>query len=177
MSPGSRRTGSKKAGSRTANGTKVFAFTDGACSGNPGPGGWGALLQAVKDGKTVKQQELCGGAARTTNNRMELRAAIAALKKLNRASSITMVTDSQYVRNGITRWIAQWKSNDWRTSGRTPVKNSDLWRQLDDLCRIHDVRWKWVKGHADSEGNNRADALAREGMKKHLGKRSMAKRA
>ena len=175
MSSGSRRTGYKKTGSRTANGTKVFAFTDGACSGNPGPGGWGALLQAVKDGKTVKQRELCGGEARTTNNRMELRAAIEALQALSQASSITMVTDSQYVRNGITDWIARWKSNNWRTAGRTPVKNSDLWRRLDDLCRIHDVRWEWVKGHADSEGNNRADALARKGMKKHLGRRSAAK--
>lgn len=172
MSPGS-----EEPESRIANGTKFFAFTDGACSGNPGPGGWGVLLQAVEDGKTVKQRELCGGEARTTNNRMELRAAIEALQALSLASSITMVTDSQYVRNGITDWIARWKSNDWRTAGRKPVKNSDLWRELDDLCRIHDVRWEWVKGHADSEGNNRADALAREGMKQHLGRRSVAERA
>lgn len=177
MSRGAKRTGSKEPGSQAANGTKILAFTDGACSGNPGPGGWGVLLQAVEGGTTVKQRELCGGAARTTNNRMELRAAIAALEALSQASSITMVTDSKYVRNGITDWIARWKSNNWRTAGRTPVKNSDLWRQLDDLCQIHDVRWKWVKGHADSDGNNRADALAREGMKPHLGRGSPAKRA
>lgn len=172
MSPGS-----KEPESRIANGTKFFAFTDGACSGNPGPGGWGALLRAVEGGKMVKQRELCGGEARTTNNRMELRAAIEALRALSQASSITMVTDSQYVRNGITDWIVRWKSNNWRTAGRTPVKNSDLWRELDDLCQVHDVQWEWVKGHADSEGNNRADALAREGMKKHLNTRSAAKRA
>lgn len=172
MSPGS-----EEPGSRMANETKFFAFMDGACSGNPGPGGWGVLLQAVEGGKTLKQRELCGGEARTTNNRMELRAAIEALQALSQASLITMVTDSQYVRNGITDWITRWKSNNWRTAGRKPVKNSDLWRELDDLCQVHDVQWEWVKGHADSEGNNRADALAREGMKQHLGRRSAAKRA
>ncbi len=143
----------------------LFAYTDGACSGNPGPGGWGALLQA-KDGATVvKQRELNGGAAETTNNRMELLAAIAALEALERPSDITIVTDSAYVKNGVTSWIHGWKRNGWKTSTRQPVKNEDLWRRLDTAQARHRVTWQWVKGHAGHPENERADELARAGMK------------
>ncbi len=144
---------------------KLFAYTDGACSGNPGPGGWGALLQA-KDGKTVvKERELCGGEADTTNNRMELLAAISALEALDRPSRITVVTDSAYVKGGITAWLHSWKRNGWKTMAKKPVKNEDLWRRLDDAAARHDVTWEWVKGHAGHPENERADALARAGMK------------
>ena len=144
--------------------TDLYAFTDGACSGNPGPGGWGALLQA-KEGETVKKErELSGGEARTTNNRMELLAAISALEALSRPSTITIVTDSAYVKNGITTWLAGWKRNGWRTATKKPVKNEDLWRRLDDAQARHDVHWEWVKGHAGHPENERADALARAGM-------------
>jgi ribonuclease HI len=143
----------------------LFAYTDGACSGNPGPGGWGALLQA-KDGATVvKQRELNGGEADTTNNRMELLAAIAALEALERPSDITIVTDSAYVKNGVTSWIHGWKRNGWKTSTRQPVKNEDLWRRLDTAQARHRVTWTWVKGHAGHPENERADELARAGMK------------
>ena len=144
--------------------TDLYAFTDGACSGNPGPGGWGALLQA-KEGETVKKErELSGGEARTTNNRMELLAAISALEALSRPSTITIVTDSAYVKNGITTWLAGWKRNGWRTATKKPVKNEDLWRRLDAAQARHDVHWEWVKGHAGHPENERADALARAGM-------------
>ena len=143
----------------------LFAFTDGACSGNPGPGGWGALLQA-RDGETVlKERELHGGEADTTNNRMELLAAIAALEALERPSAITIVTDSAYVKNGVTGWIHGWKRNGWKTSTRKPVKNEDLWRRLDEAQARHRVTWEWVKGHAGHPENERADELARAGMK------------
>lgn len=143
---------------------ELFAFTDGACSGNPGPGGWGALLQA-RDGDTVlREREQSGGEAATTNNRMELMAAIMALESLTRASTITIVTDSAYVRSGVTEWIHGWKRNGWKTSTKKPVKNEDLWRRLDAAQARHDVRWEWVKGHAGHPENDRADALARDGM-------------
>jgi len=143
----------------------LFAYTDGACSGNPGPGGWGALLQA-KDGDTVvKERALNGGERDTTNNRMELLAAIAALEALERPSTITIVTDSAYVKNGVTGWIHGWKRNGWKTSTRKPVKNEDLWRRLDEAQARHRVTWEWVKGHAGHPENERADELARAGMK------------
>jgi ribonuclease HI len=145
--------------------TELFAYTDGACSGNPGPGGWGALLVA-RDGETVlKERELSGGEAETTNNRMELLAAINALEALDRPAKITVVTDSVYVMNGVTDWIAGWKRNGWRTAAKKPVKNDDLWRRLDEARARHEVRWEWIKGHAGHPENERADALARAGMK------------
>jgi len=143
---------------------ELFAYTDGACSGNPGPGGWGALLRAMDGDKIVKERELKGGEAQTTNNKMELMAAIAALEALDRASSITIVTDSNYVKNGITSWIHGWKRNGWKNSARKPVANADLWQRLDAAQARHDVTWKWVKGHAGHAENERADALARAGM-------------
>ena len=142
----------------------LFAYTDGACSGNPGPGGWGVLLIA-RDGETVlKTRELQGGEADTTNNRMELLAAIEALNALERASEITVVTDSAYVKNGVTGWIHGWKRNGWKTSNKKPVKNVDLWQALDEAQMRHDVTWEWIKGHAGHEENERADELARAGM-------------
>jgi ribonuclease HI len=144
--------------------TELVAFTDGACSGNPGPGGWGALLIARRGGEVIRERELSGGAAATTNNRMELMAAIAALEALGRPSRITLVTDSVYVRDGVTRWIHGWKRNGWTTSAKKPVKNEDLWRRLDAASAPHEVTWEWVKGHAGHPENERADALARAGM-------------
>jgi len=144
--------------------TQLFAYTDGACSGNPGPGGWGVLLQA-RDGETVvKERVLQGGEAATTNNRMELLAAINALEVLERPSRITVVTDSAYVKNGVTGWIHGWKRNGWRTSAKKPVKNAELWQRLDAAQARHDVTWEWVKGHAGHPENERADELARAGM-------------
>jgi len=134
-------------------------FTDGACSGNPGPGGWGAILVAAQREKT-----LCGGEPLTTNNRMELMAAIMALEALNRACAVELHTDSQYVRGGVTGWIHNWKRNGWRTADKKPVKNDDLWRRLDEAASRHKVDWRWVKGHAGNAMNERADELAREGM-------------
>ena len=144
---------------------KLYAYTDGACSGNPGPGGWGALLQAKEGEAVVKERTLKGGEADTTNNRMELLAAIHALEALERPSKLTVVTDSAYVKGGITSWLFSWKKNNWRTSTRKPVKNEDLWRRLDEAASRHDVAWEWVKGHAGHPENERADELAREGMK------------
>jgi ribonuclease HI len=143
----------------------LFAFTDGACSGNPGPGGWGALLQAREGEAVLKERALSGGEKATTNNRMELMASIAALEALERPSSITIVTDSAYVKNGVTGWIHGWKRNGWKTSTRKPVKNEDLWRRLDEAQARHKVTWEWVKGHAGHPENERADELARAGMK------------
>ena len=136
----------------------VTIYTDGACRGNPGPGGWGAWLQA--DGH---EKELCGGEAATTNNRMELTAVIEALASLKRSCAVTVYTDSQYVRQGITEWIHNWKKRGWQTADRKPVKNVDLWQRLDALCALHDMTWRWVKGHAGDPGNERADALANRG--------------
>lgn len=143
---------------------ELHAYTDGACSGNPGPGGWGVLLRATNNGDIVKERELSGGAPETTNNQMELMAAIMALETLERASKITVVTDSAYVKNGVTGWIHGWKRNGWKTAAKKPVKNEDLWRALDEAVARHDVIWEWVKGHAGHEENERADELAREGM-------------
>ncbi len=143
---------------------EFFAYTDGACSGNPGPGGWGALLLARENGAVMRERELSGGEAQTTNNRMELMAAISALEALGRPTQITVVTDSNYVKGGVTGWIHGWKRNGWKTADRKPVKNEDLWRRLDEAQARHQVRWEWVKGHAGHEENERADALARAGM-------------
>ena len=143
----------------------LFAYTDGACSGNPGPGGWGVLLIARDGDAVVKTRELKGGEADTTNNRMELLAAIEALNALERASTITVVTDSAYVKNGVTSWIHGWKRNGWKTSNRKPVKNVDLWQALEMAQTRHTVTWEWIKGHAGHEENERADELARAGMK------------
>lgn len=143
---------------------EFYAYTDGACSGNPGPGGWGVVLLA-KDGKTVlKERTLNGGDGETTNNRMELMAAIAALEALGRGTAITVVTDSQYVKNGVTSWIHGWKKNGWKTAAKKPVKNVELWQRLDAAQARHAVSWEWVKGHAGHPENERADELAREGM-------------
>ncbi|RMD46514.1 MAG: ribonuclease HI [Alphaproteobacteria bacterium] len=145
---------------------ELRAYTDGACSGNPGPGGWGVLLQAVdEDGRVLRERELKGGEPLTTNNRMELTAAIRALEALERPARITIYTDSAYLKGGITEWMARWKRNGWRTADRKPVKNADLWQRLDELASRHEVHWRWVRGHAGDEGNERADRLAREGMK------------
>lgn len=137
----------------------VEVFTDGACRGNPGPGGWGVVLRY---GRTEK--ELYGGEPVTTNNRMELTAVIRALEALKRHCCVRVVTDSQYVRNGITQWIHNWKRNGWRTADRKPVKNAELWRHLDELVQQHDVEWEWVKGHSGHPENERADALANRGI-------------
>ena len=138
---------------------RVTIHTDGACSGNPGPGGWGAILQWGEH-----TRELKGGESHTTNNRMELMAAIVALETLKRACTIDLHTDSQYLRNGITNWIHTWKRNGWRTSDKKPVKNADLWQRLDAALGHHDIHWHWVKGHAGHDLNERADQLAREGL-------------
>ncbi|QYX58261.1 ribonuclease HI [Roseovarius sp. SCSIO 43702] len=142
----------------------LIAYTDGACSGNPGPGGWGVLMQAREGDTVVKERELSGGAAVTTNNQMELMAAITALETLSKPSTVTIVTDSQYVKNGVTGWIHGWKRNGWKTSAKKPVKNVELWQRLDAAAARHDVTWEWVKGHAGHPENERADALARAGM-------------
>ncbi|SLN22693.1 Ribonuclease HI [Roseovarius albus] len=143
---------------------KLFAYTDGACSGNPGPGGWGVLMRASKDGEILKERELNGGEPETTNNRMELLAAISALEALERPSIITVVTDSSYVKDGVTKWIHGWKKNGWKTAAKKPVKNAELWQQLDTAQARHSVTWEWVKGHAGHPENERADELARAGM-------------
>ncbi len=140
---------------------RVKIFTDGACSGNPGPGGWGAVLrwQGV-------EKELSGGARNTTNNRMELMAAIRALESLKRAVPVDLYTDSTYLRDGITKWLPAWKANGWKTAARKPVKNQDLWRRLEAALADHEVRWRWVKGHAGHAENERADQLARQATPK-----------
>ncbi|MBC2858236.1 ribonuclease HI [Stappia sp. 28M-7] len=139
--------------------TRVTIHTDGACSGNPGPGGWGAILRFGEH-----ERELCGGEAQTTNNRMELTAAIEALNALKRSCKVDLHTDSTYVRDGITKWLYNWKRNAWRTADKKPVKNAELWQALDAARGRHDVTWHWVKGHAGHDENERADELARKGM-------------
>jgi len=134
-------------------------YTDGACSGNPGPGGWGALLLFGEH-----ERELKGGERNTTNNRMELTAAIAALETLKRACKVQLHTDSTYLRDGMTCWIHNWKRNGWRTTANKPVKNLDLWQRLDKAIQRHDIEWHWIKGHAGDPGNEAADALARQGL-------------
>ncbi len=143
---------------------ELFAYTDGACSGNPGPGGWGVLLRAAQGDSVLKERELCGGEALTTNNQMEMMAAIMALETLEKSSKITIVTDSAYVKNGVTSWIFGWKKNGWRTSNKKPVKNVELWKRLDAAQTRHEVTWEWVKGHAGHPENEKADELARAGM-------------
>ncbi|MCY9783837.1 ribonuclease HI [Nocardiopsis sp. EMB25] len=137
---------------------RVVIYTDGACSGNPGPGGWGVWLRYG-----AHEKELYGGEESTTNNRMELMAAIRALESLTREVPVVVHTDSSYVRDGITSWLANWKRRGWQTAGRKPVKNVDLWQRLDEVASRYDVEWRWVRGHSGDEGNERADALARRG--------------
>ena len=137
----------------------ITIYTDGACKGNPGPGGWGVLLTCEG-----VERELFGGERETTNNRMELTAVIEALRALKRPSRVVLHTDSQYVQKGITEWIHNWKAKGWKTAARTPVKNVDLWQALDELAARHRVDWRWVKGHAGHDGNERADALANRGV-------------
>jgi len=144
---------------------RVVVHTDGACSGNPGPGGWAAILEY--DGR---EKELFGGAPATTNNRMELTAAIEALKALKGSLVVELHTDSVYLRDGITKWIHGWKRNGWKTSDRKPVKNADLWQELERLAESHEIDWRWVRGHSGHDLNERADTLAREGMAPYLGK-------
>ena len=139
--------------------SRVVIHTDGACRGNPGPGGWGALIE--RDGHV---EEMSGGELATTNNRMEMTAVIRALESLAPATEIELYTDSQYVKNGIESWIHGWKRNGWKTADRKPVKNADLWRALDTLAAKHRIRWHWVRGHSAHPGNERADALANEGV-------------
>jgi ribonuclease HI len=138
---------------------RVTIYTDGACSGNPGPGGWGAILTFADH-----KRELKGGEPHTTNNRMELMAAISGLEALKRPCAVDLYTDSEYLRNGITAWIKTWKKNGWRTADKKPVKNVDLWKRLDEALSAHRVSWHWVKGHAGHALNERADELAREGV-------------
>ena len=147
----------------------VQIFTDGACSGNPGPGGWGAIIRYGK-----REKELTGGEALTTNNRMELMAAISALEALTRSCSVDLYTDSNYLRDGITKWIHTWRRNGWRTSDKKPVKNAELWQRLDRALGKHRIQWHWVRGHAGHAENERADALAREGMAPFKKQRSPA---
>lgn len=140
--------------------TRVWIYTDGACKGNPGPGGWGVVLKAGSAEKTLH-----GGEALTTNNRMELLAAIEALKSLKKPSAVVLTTDSQYVRKGITEWLTNWKKRHWRTAANKPVKNADLWEALDALNMQHEVEWCWVKGHSGHPENERADELANQGIR------------
>ena len=138
---------------------EIQVFTDGACRGNPGPGGWGAVLQSGPHRK-----ELCGGEPLTTNNRMELMAAIKALEALKRSSVVELYTDSEYLRQGITRWLPNWKQKGWRTANKKPVKNVDLWQRLEDLVQQHQISWHWVKGHSGHHGNEQADRLANKAI-------------
>ena len=137
----------------------VLAFTDGACRGNPGPGGWGAVLQSG-----AHRKELRGSEPATTNNRMELTAAIKALEALKRSSNVELYTDSEYLRKGITRWLPEWKRRGWRTASKTPVKNMDLWQRLEELSQQHKIQWHWVKGHSGHDGNEQADRLANQAL-------------
>ena len=143
--------------------SEVPIYSDGACKGNPGPGGWGALLVTDAAGK-LREKELCGGEKETTNNRMEMMAVIEALGALKKRCKVTVYTDSVYVQRGITEWIHGWKSRGWKTADKKPVKNEDLWKRLDVAAQKHRVDWRWVKGHAGHEGNERADALANRGV-------------
>lgn len=145
----------------------VEIYADGACKGNPGPGGWGAWLRFDCNDKS-SEKSLCGGEAVTTNNRMELTAVICALEALTRACNVKLYTDSVYVQKGMTEWINGWKARGWRTADKKPVKNDDLWKKLDVLAQQHQVEWIWVKGHAGNVGNERADALANQGAEPYI---------
>ncbi|THD64313.1 ribonuclease HI [Phenylobacterium sp.] len=147
---------------------QVVIHTDGACSGNPGPGGWGAVLHYGDPKTQLAEKELWGGELQTTNNRMELMAAIQALEALKRPCRVELHTDSQYVRNGIREWIHGWKARGWKTADKKPVKNDDLWKRLDAARQRHEVDWRWIKGHAGHEFNERADELARRGLTETL---------
>jgi len=149
----------------TTSSTTVEIFTDGACKGNPGPGGWGALLRYQG-----KEKSLFGGELDTTNNRMEMQAVIEALRSLKRPCDVKLTTDSVYVKNGITNWIAGWKQRNWKTAAKKPVKNVDLWKQLDEECAKHDIEWHWVKGHSGHRENEIADELANQGVDQVLGR-------
>ena len=142
----------------------ITIYTDGACSGNPGPGGWGVLIERPDD----IAHELCGGEQDTTNNRMELMAAIQALNFFDTPQELTVITDSVYVKDGISSWLKNWKARGWKTANKSPVKNKDLWQALDAASQRHNISWQWVKGHAGDPGNERADALARQGMAPYL---------
>ena len=142
----------------------IKIYTDGACSGNPGPGGWGVILQAKEGLVLLKERELFGGEKNTTNNRMELIAAISCLESLDKPTTLTLFTDSNYVKGGITDWMKTWKKNEWKTASKKLVKNVDLWKRLDQARQKHNVNWKWVKGHSGHTENDRADELARQGM-------------
>ena len=144
--------------------TKVEIFTDGACKGNPGPGGWGAVIRMG-----AHEKELSGGETPTTNNRMEMTAAIKALNALTRPCAITLYTDSKYVMDGLTKWVKGWQRNGWKTADKKPVKNAELWQELDALAQLHDVAWHWVKGHSGHVENDRADELARRGLEEVRG--------
>jgi ribonuclease HI len=145
---------------------KFKAYTDGACSGNPGVGGWGAVLLAEKNNKIIKRKEISGGLVDTTNNQMELVAAIETLKALKKYTEICIITDSNYVKKGITEWLPSWKKNNWKTSSKKEVKNRKLWEELEELVNRNKVDWLWVKGHAGNIENERADFLAREEINK-----------
>ncbi len=151
--------------SNTQDESKVIIYTDGACKGNPGPGGWGVYLKSGDN-----EKELCGGDGHTTNNRMELMAVIEALNALKRSCDVILYTDSNYVRQGITTWIHGWKAKGWKTADKKPVKNEDLWKALDEAAKRHKVDWRWVKGHAGDPGNERADGLANKGVELARGK-------
>ncbi len=142
---------------------KVVIYTDGACSGNPGPGGWGAVMISG-----AHERDICGGESPTTNNRMEMMAAIQALETLKKPCRVDLHTDSQYLRQGVTQWMQHWKVRGWKTADRKPVKNEDLWRRLDEARARHEVYWHWVKGHSGHPLNERADELARKGLKENL---------
>mgnify|MGYP001070437430 FL=1 len=142
----------------------ITIYTDGACSGNPGPGGWGVLIERPGE----QEHELCGGESDTTNNRMELMAAIEALNYFDAPQQLIVITDSVYVKDGISSWLKNWKARGWKTANKSPVKNKDLWQALDAAAARHTISWQWVKGHAGDPGNERADALARQGMAPYL---------
>jgi len=146
---------------------EVIIYTDGACSGNPGPGGWGVVLQALKSGKLISSKEVCGGENQTTNNRMELTAAISGLKMLKKRSVVTIITDSVYLKDGMTKWLPKWLSNNWKNSSKKEIKNIDLWKRIYALSEDHVITWQWVKGHSAHPENEKADYLARLGMSEY----------
>ncbi|MEE2774521.1 MAG: ribonuclease HI [Pseudomonadota bacterium] len=145
---------------------EITIHTDGACSGNPGPGGWGAILTATENGTIISEKEIFGGDENTTNNRMELTAAIKALQALKKKTTLTLITDSKYLRDGMTIWLASWVKNNWKSSQNKEIKNKDLWQDIHNLSQKHQISWNWVKGHDNHPGNERADYLARKGMLK-----------